>query len=60
MTLQGKQNHYNVKFLRRYGISINLNDNKIILRNCQNDITVKLDKEEYVLFRFTRFAQNKN
>jgi len=33
MTLKGKQNHYNVKLLRGYGVSISLKDNKISLRN---------------------------
>jgi CRISPR-associated protein Cas1 len=46
MTLKGKKNHYNVKLLRGYGVSINLNDNKIILTNGQNDITGKPEKED--------------
>jgi len=46
MTLKGKKNHYNVKLLRDYGVSINLKDNKIILKNGQNDITGKSEKEE--------------
>ena len=29
MTLQGHKNHYNVKFLRGYGVSINIKKNKI-------------------------------
>ena len=33
MTLQGKHNHYNVKFLKGYGFSINVKDSKIILKN---------------------------
>jgi CRISPR-associated protein Cas1 len=47
MTLHGRKNHYNVKLLRGYGVSINLKDNKIILKNGQNDITGKSDKEEW-------------
>jgi CRISPR-associated protein Cas1 len=39
MTLKGQRNHYNVKLLRGYGISINVKDNQIILKNGQNDIT---------------------
>jgi len=34
MTLKGKTNHYNVKFLRGYGFSIKVKDSKIVLKNC--------------------------
>lgn len=51
MTLKGKQNHYNVKLLRGYGVSINLKDNKIILKNGQHDITGKSETEEYFVSR---------
>ena len=33
MTLQGKHNHYSIKFLKGYGFSINVKDSKIILKN---------------------------
>ena len=33
MTIQGKQNHYNVKFLKGYGFSVKLHDKKIQLKN---------------------------
>lgn|SRR3989338_6937034 len=33
MTLKGKKNHYNVKFLKGYGFSIKVKDSKIILTN---------------------------
>ena len=33
MTVRGKQNHYNIKFLKGYGFSINVKDSKIVLRN---------------------------
>lgn len=36
MTLKGKQNHYNVKFLKGYGFSIKVKDSKIILKNCSD------------------------
>ncbi len=36
MTLKGKQNHYNVKFLKGYGFSISVKDSKIVLRNCSD------------------------
>lgn len=47
MTQKGQHNHYNVKLLRGYGISINLKDNQLILKNGQNDITGISDKEEW-------------
>lgn len=47
MTQKGQRNHYNIKLLRGYGISINLKDNKIILKNGQNDITGQSEKEEW-------------
>ena len=51
MTLVGKKNHYNVKLLRGYGVSINLKDNRIILKNGQHDITGKSETEEYFVTR---------
>ena len=33
MTSKGKQNHFNVKFLKGYGFSINVKNSKIILKN---------------------------
>jgi CRISPR-associated protein Cas1 len=47
MTLKNKRNHYNVKLLRGYGVSINVKDNKLILNNGQNDITGISEKEEW-------------
>jgi CRISPR-associated protein Cas1 len=47
VTIQGQRNHYNVKLLRGYGISINVKDNKLILKNGQNDITGISEKEEF-------------
>jgi CRISPR-associated protein Cas1 len=47
LTLKGKHNHYNIKLLRGYGVSINLKDNKIVLKNGQNDITGESEKEEW-------------
>jgi len=45
------KNHYNVKLLRGYGVSINLKDNKIILKNGLYDITGKSETEEYFVTR---------
>ncbi len=47
MTLKDQRNHYNVKLLRGYGVSINVKDNHLILKNGQNDITGISDKEEW-------------
>lgn len=33
MTLKRQKNHYNIKLLRGYGISINLKNNKIVLKD---------------------------
>ncbi len=47
MTLKKQRNHYNVKLLRGYGVSINVKDNHLILKNGQNDITGQFEKEEW-------------
>ena len=47
MTLRGHKNHYNIKLLRGYGVSINIKQNKIILKNGTHDITGKQDYEEW-------------
>ena len=47
MTLKGHKNHYNIKLLRGYGVSINIKGNKIILKNGSHDITGKQEKEEW-------------
>lgn len=47
MTIAGQRNHYNVKLLRGYGVSINVKDNQLILKNGQNDITGQSEKEEW-------------
>jgi CRISPR-associated protein Cas1 len=49
MTLKGKKNHYNVKLLRGYGVSINLKNSKLILKNGQDDITGKSETEEWFI-----------
>jgi len=47
LTLKGHKNHYNIKLLRGYGVSINLKQNKIILKNGTHDITGKQESEEW-------------
>jgi CRISPR-associated protein Cas1 len=46
LTIQGKQNHYNVKFLKGYGHSISVKDSKIILKDCHDPFS-EPDKEEW-------------
>ena len=47
MTVSGQRNHYNVKLLRGYGVSISLKNNHLVLKNGQNDITGISDQEEW-------------
>jgi len=47
LTLKGHKNHYNIKLLRGYGVSINIKNNKIILKNGSHDITGESEKEEW-------------
>ena len=41
------RNHYNVKLLRGYGVSISLKNSKIILKNGSHDVTGESEKEEW-------------
>ena len=47
MTQISQRNHYNVKLLRGYGVSISVKDNHLIFKNGQNDITGISEKEEW-------------
>ncbi len=47
MTPKRQRNHYNVKLLRGYGVSISLKNSKIILKNGSHDVTGKQEKEEW-------------
>lgn len=49
MTLKGKKNHYNVKFLKGYGFSVSLRDNKLILKNGFNPFSNVQDQEEWFI-----------
>ena len=46
MTLKGKTNHYNIKFLKGYGFSIKVKDSKIVLKNCYDPFS-EPEIEEY-------------
>ncbi len=47
MTVKGKRNHYNVKLLRGYGVSISLKNNHLVFKNGSNDITGISENEEW-------------
>lgn len=49
MTLRGKKNHYNVKFLSGYGLSLSLKDNKIRFQNGTYPYSNKSDSEEWFI-----------
>lgn len=46
MTLKNKRNHYNVKLLRGYGVSISLKNSKVILKNGAHVVTGESEKED--------------
>jgi len=48
MTLKGKTNHYNVKFLKGYGFSVKVKDSKIVLRNAYNPFEENETEEYYI------------
>lgn len=49
MTLKNHKNHYNVKFLSGYGLSISLKNNKIQLKNGTYPYSEKQDSEEWFI-----------
>ena len=49
MTLNRKQNHYNVKFLKGYGHSVSLKDNKVILKNGKSPFSDNIEQEEWFI-----------
>src|SRR3989475_5902239 len=49
MTLKGHQNHYNVKFLSGYGLSVSLKDSKIILKNGTYPYSDIQEREEWFI-----------
>ena len=46
MSIRNKRNHYNVKFLKGYGFSINVKNSKIILKDCHDPFS-KPEVEEW-------------
>jgi len=49
LTTSSRRNHYNVKLLRGYGVSISLKNSKIILKNGTHDVTGEQEKEEWFI-----------
>lgn len=47
MTVKGQKNHYNIKVLRGYGVSIALKDNKVCLCNGTDIFIGEAEKEEW-------------
>lgn len=47
MTVGGQKNHYNVKLLNGYGVSINPKDNKLCLKGGRDPFTSKQESEEW-------------
>jgi len=47
LILKEKRNHYNVKLLRGYGVSISLKNSKIILKNGSHPSTGESKSEEW-------------
>lgn len=48
MTLKGKQNHYNVKFLKGYGFSVKLHNKKIQLKNNYDPFSEPQIEEHFI------------
>ena len=48
MTLKGKHSHFNVKFLKGYGFSVSVKDNKLVLKN-NYDPFKKSESEEWFI-----------
>ena len=49
MTLKGQHNHYNVKFLKGYGLSVKLKDNKLVLKNGYDPFSEEQETEEWFI-----------
>ncbi len=48
MTQKDQCNHYNVKFLKGYGFSVNVKDNKIILKNAYDPFKEPESEEWFI------------
>jgi len=48
VTLAGKENHYNVKFLKGYGFSIKVKDNKLVFKDTHDPFNEPEIEEHYI------------
>ena len=48
MTIKGESNHYNVKFLKEYGFSVNIKNNQVVLKNNYNPFAEAETESWYV------------
>jgi CRISP-associated protein Cas1 len=51
MTVQGQKNHYNVKLLKGYGVSINLKENRSCLKGGRDPLAGEQETEEWFIFQ---------
>jgi CRISPR-associated protein Cas1 len=51
MTVAGQKNHYNVKLLKGYGVSINLKDNRLCLKGVRDPFKSEQETEEWFVYQ---------
>lgn len=51
MTVASQKNHYNVKLLKVYSVSINLKDNQLCLKGGRDPLTSEQESEEWFVSR---------
>jgi len=49
MTQKGQKNHYNVKFLKGYGVSVFLKDSKLVFKNGKDPFSETQESEEWFI-----------
>jgi len=49
MTLKGKKNHYNIKVLTGYGVSVTVKNHKLILKNGLDPFSNTQEVEEWFI-----------
>jgi CRISP-associated protein Cas1 len=51
VTVLGQKNHYNVKLLKGYGVSINLKDNRLCLKGVRDPFKSEQETEEWFVYQ---------
>ena len=51
MTVAGQKNHYNVKLLKGYGVSISLEDNRLCLKGGRDPFTGEQESEVWFVYQ---------